>query len=134
MGIKTKLTTKGLAERLERIAASGRNVDAAVKKALPVGGQVLVEGMRARAPEDTGNLKSKITATEPVQDGNFIYIEVGLVDADDDTARYGNAQEYGWADRQGAKAGQPYVRPTLDHDSGKARKAMVDVLKGEEMV
>ena len=114
MGIKTKLTTKGMEKALEALAASGRNIDEIVKRALPAGGQVFVDGMRSRAPEDTGNLKSKIKMSEPEQDGNYIWIEVGLVDADDETARYGNAQEYGWSDRQGAKAGHrlPLQRPT----------------------
>lgn len=134
MGIKTKLTTKGMEKALEALAASGRNIDEIVKRALPAGGQVFVDGMRSRAPEDTGNLKSKIKMSEPEQDGNYIWIEVGLVDADDETARYGNAQEYGWSDRQGAKAGHPYIRPTVDHDKSRARKAMIEVVKQEEIV
>jgi len=131
MPIKTRLTTQGAAEWLEAIAKAGGNVDAAADKALVAGGQILVKGMQQRAPKDTGNLAEHIKASEPQADGNFHYIEVGLVDADKVTSRYGNAQEFGWASHEGHKAGHPYVRPTLDCDMTRARAAMVAVLKGE---
>lgn len=127
MGIKTKLTTKGFEEYLERIARAGASVDAIAAKALAAGGKVLVDGMQSRVPEDTGNLKSKISMSDPRQDGNFVYIEVGLVEADAKTARYGNAQEFGTANM----SAQPYVRPALDSDRGKARKAMRAVFDEE---
>lgn len=128
--MKAKLTTKGLEEYLERLAQKAVDIDAAAAAALTAGGDVLVQGERGRVPVDTGNLKEHIAATEPKQDGNFVYIEVGLVAADAETAIYGAAQEYGTARMEA----NPYHRPTMDVDLGKARKAMRDSLEQAEML
>ena len=132
MPIRTKLTTRGFEEYLERLANAGRDIDAIAADVLVAGGRVLAEGMQERAPKDTHNLENNIEVSEPQRDGNFTFVWVGLKkSADGNTHRYALAQEYGWADRQGAKAGQPYIRPTLDSDMGKARKAMRDVYEQE---
>ena len=128
MPIKSRLTTKGFEEYLEKIARAGRNVDAAADRALLAGGEILLDGMERRvpvgeAPHDPhpDNLKAHLELMGPVQEGNFHYIDVGLgKDTDADTARYGNVQEFGSA----TTPAQPYVRPTLDSDMGKARKAI----------
>lgn len=123
--IRTRLETKGVSEYLERVAAAGRDIDEVTDRMLMAGGEVLLKGMRRRAPVLTHNLQGKLTIVGPVREGNTHYIWVGIPpNVDKDTARYALAQEFGWGDKQGAKAGQPYVRPTLDADSGAARKAM----------
>jgi HK97 gp10 family phage protein len=116
-----RLETKGFAEWMERIAQAGRDVDQVAGQALEEGAEVLLEGMRKRVPKDTHNLEENLERTEVRQDGNVSYVDVGLSkDADAKTARYGNAQEYGSSNMQA----QPYIRPTLDEDMSKARKAM----------
>ena len=131
MAIRTKLTLKGMEQYLEAIAAAGANIDPAADRALAAGAELLKEGMIARAPEETGNLKSKIQAGEPQQDGNFHFIEIGLLKGTDkETARYGNAQEFGTANT----SAHPYVRPTMDSDMARARKAMRESLKAEGML
>jgi len=129
MAVKTKITTKGMKETLEALALRGRNVDQVVNEMLLAGGKVLLDGMKRRVPKDTHNLENHLVVDGPHKDGNFHYIEVGLprkkalVDAE--TARYGAAQEYGTS----SMAAQPYIRPTIDHDKRKARKAMRDVAR-----
>ncbi len=124
MPIKTRLTTKGFEEYLENIARAGKNIDVIADEALEAGGEILLDGMHRRVPKDTGNLDANLELMGPVQDGNFHYIDVGLGKGTDaDTARYGNVQEFGSA----TTPAQPYVRPTLDSDMGKARRAMRDV-------
>lgn len=126
MPLKTRLTTKGFAEYLEKVAQAGRNIDQVADQALAAGGAVLVEGMRARVAVDTHNLQDHIKATEPAADGNFHFIEVGLpAGTDAETARYGNVQEFG----SSKMPAHPYVRPTLDSDMGKARAEMRRVFK-----
>ena len=134
MAIRTKLSTKGFEAHLEDLVRAGQDVDAVAAEALLAGGAVLVDGMQRRAPKDTHNLESQISMTDPQQDGNLIFIEVGLIDVDADTARYGNAQEWGWADKTGAKAGRPYVRPTIDEDFGRARSAMRKVFQAKAVL
>lgn len=122
---------KGLEEYLERLVQMGKDVDAAAAKALEAGGDVLLAGMKRRVPKDTHNLEQHLVRTEPVRDGNYTYVEVGISkDADAETARYGTAQEYGTS----SMAAQPYIRPTVDSDAGKARAAMREVLKEEGLV
>lgn len=126
MPVRVKLETKGFEEYLERIAQAGKDVDHAADEALQAGGEVLLEGMDRRVPKDTHNLEQHLTIEGPVNDGNYHYITVGIAkDTDADTARYGNAQEYGTS----SMAAQPYIRPTLDSDMGKARKAMRAILE-----
>lgn len=119
--MKTKLTTKGFEDYLERLVAAHADIDAICDEALAAGGEVLLEGMQRRVPVDTGNLKDNLTVTEPMHDGNFHSINIGLVQGvDAKTMTYGMVQEYG----SGHVAAQPYIRPTMDEDMGKARKAM----------
>jgi len=124
MPIKSRLTTKGFEEYLERIARAGKDIDVIADQALTAGGEILLDGMHRRVPKDSGNLDAHLELMGPVQDGNFHYIDVGLGKGTDaDTARYGNVQEFGSA----TTPAQPYVRPTLDSDMGKARRAMREV-------
>lgn len=126
MPIKTRLTTKGLEEYLEEIVRAGQDIDAAADEALPAGGEVLVQGMKARVAVDTHNLQNHIGMTKPQRDGDFHFIEVGLVgDVDANTARYGNVQEFGSAHTPA----HPYVRPALDTEIGKARARMREVFE-----
>lgn len=121
MPIKTRLTTSGFAEYLEELVRAGRDVDAAADEALQAGGEVLLQGMQQRVPVDTHNLQSKLALSEPQKDGDFHFVEVGLLAGTDaETARYGNVQEFGSAHTPA----RPYVRPTLDADMGRARARM----------
>lgn len=130
MPVKSKLETRGLAEYLEAVAKAGHDVDAVAAEALEDGSEILLAGMQKRVPKDKHNLEHTLAIDGPNQDGNFHFIEVGLLGkgphkADADTARYGTAQEYGTS----SMAAQPYVRPTIDRDMSKARKAMREVFK-----
>lgn len=131
MAVRAKLETKGFAEYLERIAQAGKDVDLAAAEALQAGGEVLLAGMQRRVPKDTHNLEQHLAVDGPHRDGNFHYVEVGLdKKSDADTARYGNAQEFGTS----SMAAQPFVRPTLDTDMAKARRAMRDVFEANGII
>lgn len=126
MTTRGTISLKGFDEYLERVAKAGRDVDKAAAEAVAAGGDVLLEGMQRRVPKDTYNLEQHLERTEPKRDGNYTFVEVGLSkQADADTARYGNAQEYG----SSSMAAQPYIRPTLDEDGSKARAAVGKTLK-----
>lgn len=111
---------KGLDDYLEKIARADRDVDQAAEKAVVVGGDVILNGLWERVPRDTGYLAETLDRTAPAQDGNFVFVEVGMPrTAPADVARYGNVQEYGSADTPA----QPYIRPTFDEDKAKMRRA-----------
>jgi HK97 gp10 family phage protein len=92
-----------------------------MKRRVPVG----------EKPDDPhpGNLKAHIKIDGPHHDGNYHWAMVGVIHdiafTDAETARYGVAQEYGTS----SMAAQPYIRPTIDEDKGKAGKAMLEVFK-----
>jgi HK97 gp10 family phage protein len=129
MTTQAKLSTKGFEEYLEAIVRAGRDIDAIAADAVLAAAEVLEAGMRARVKVLTGNLRDHIQTKGPIIEGNFTYVEVGVIHdkafTDADTARYGNALEYGKAHTPA----QPYIRPAIAEDSGKARRAMREVLE-----
>lgn len=130
MASRTKLTTKGFEQYLERLAQAGRDIDQVSDEALIQGGEILLNGMKTRVPKgETHNLEKSLKVDGPHQDGNFHFVEVGVLDADADTARYGNVQEYSSA----STPAHPYIRPTLDGDMAKVRAAMKRVFIAAEI-
>lgn len=128
MPIKARLTTKGFEEYLEKLAQAGKDIDRIAAEALTVGGSILLDGMQRRVPKDTQNLLKNLECTEPKQDGNLVYVEIGVSRrADANTARYANAQEFG----SSSMPAQAYIRPTMDEDMGKAKREMKKVFEKE---
>ena len=126
MTTRARITTQGFEEYLERIVSAGMDVDAAAGEAVIAGGDVLLDGMTRRVPKDTHNLEEHLARGEPKREQNFTYVWVGMRPGTDaETARYGNAQEYGTS----SMPAQSYIRATRDQDSGKARKAMKRVFE-----
>jgi len=126
MPIRYKLETQGFSEYLERLAQAGQEIDPVADEMLVAGGDVLLEGMERRVPRDTGELADHLERSEPVQEGNFHSVTVGISPgAPAEVQRYGGAQEYGWSDHPG----QPYIRPAIDEDMRSARAAMRAVLE-----
>ena len=128
MATRVKFDTKPIINYLEDLVKNGKNIDLVVPKALKAGGGVLLDGMKKRVRKDTHNLEEHLVMDGPYQDGNYHFVKVGLSQkADAETARYANAQEYGTS----SMPAQSYIRATEDHDLGKARKAMLAVIKEE---
>lgn len=124
MTTRVKVSTKGFDEYLENLANAGKDVDLSIAKALIAGADVAEEGMVKRVPKDTHNLEDHIKRTDVQVSGNFSFLEVGVLDADAETARYANAQEYGTS----SMAAQPYIRPTIKEDARKINKAIKESL------
>jgi hypothetical protein len=125
MPVRYKLETKGFSEYLERLVQASLDIDLVTDEALETGGDILLEGMERRVPRDSGELAADLERSEPVQDGNFHYIEVGLSkNAPAEVARYGGAQEYGWGPDH---PGQAYIRPAIDEEMKSARAKMREI-------
>jgi len=128
MAVRVSWTLTGIGDYLERIRKAGQDVDAAAGRAVQAGGAVLLDGMKRRVRKDTHNLEQHLEESPVNQDGNLVSVEVGMSrDVDADTARYGNAQEYGTS----SMAAQSYIRATVDNDGAKARRAMRESLESE---
>jgi HK97 gp10 family phage protein len=125
---------RGMEEYLENLASAGENVDDAAKRAVMAGTEVAQTGMKRRAAYLTGNLQEHIQIKGPEQDGNFISAEVGLIHekayTDAETARYGNANEYGTS----SMPAHPFIRPTLKTDASKIRRAERESLKKDSVI
>jgi HK97 gp10 family phage protein len=127
-GFNTTLSLSGIEEYLERVAQAGRDVDEAAARALLEGAEVIQEAQRALAPVDTGNLREHIQIKGPEQDGNYIFVEVGVIHdrafTDAKTDRYAKAQEFGWGDKKGYRAGHSFIRTGRDNSRARALAAM----------
>jgi len=138
MTCRVSVNFKGADELLEDLFRLGQDVDQAAAIAVAAGGDAILDGMLADVPvgdasegdPHPGQLMATLKRTEPVQEGNFTSVDVGMSpDANADVARYGNAQEYGY--RRGGKHYPPqsYIRKGFDKKKTAARKAMKDALR-----
>ena len=118
--MKTVLTTKGFDDYIEKLANAGEDIDAITDEALAAGGQVLKDGMQRRAPVASGHLKGRISMTEPVNNGNYHSVRIGIFNVDRKREIYFFYQEYGHS----RTAAHPYLRPAFDEDMRKARANM----------
>lgn len=134
MATKTYISTKGFEEYLERIVAAGKDVDEAAFHACQAGAEVAKKGMVVRVAKDTMNLQDHIQIDGPHQEGNYSFVEVGIINKKDftdaNTARYGNAQEYGTS----SMPAQPYIRPTMSGDKRKILQAIKASLFADEVM
>ncbi len=132
MTTQHKFDLKGLDEYLEAIAKAGRDVDAAADKALLAAAEIIQDGMLAEIEAqgliDTHNLENHIRIKGPIVDGNFHQVEVGVIHdiafTDANTARYGNAQEYGYVQDGRHYPARSYIRTGFDKNRKKALAAM----------
>ena len=137
MVVRVSFELKGLDEYLERIVQAGQDVDAAAGRAVKAGGDVLLLGMQRRVPKDTGNLEEHLERSEVDQDGNFVFVSVGMkpaAEVDADTARYGNAQEYGYKRGKKHYPARSYIRASFDSDKSKVRAAQKKSLQGDGVI
>jgi HK97 gp10 family phage protein len=134
MATKGSLNLNGLSAYLEELARAGKDVDEAAGRALVKGAEPILDEMEKLVPvgdpavdPHPGNLRNHLAVDGPHQDGNFISVDVGVINADEDTGIYGNVQEYGSASNEA----QPYIRPSLKGKKSAAMRAMKESLKGE---
>lgn len=131
MTTKAYFSVKGLGEYMEAIQKAGKDIDAAAQRALTAGAPILQGEMQDLVPFDTGDLSDHIQIDGPHQEGNFSYIEVGVVTADAETARKGNAQEYGWSSGGKFHPGKSYIRPAIDRKRALVLRTIRESLKAE---
>jgi HK97 gp10 family phage protein len=131
-GMKLQFDWKGIDGEMERLAALGKDIDGAVDRAMLPAGEMLQQTMVENAAEETGNLKSQIAIEGPTTDGNLHEMKIGLIEgmADDETMRYGKAQELGTS----SMPAHPFNRNTRDTKAGTARKMIKESLAAEGKV
>lgn len=125
MAFKVKTVTSGFKPTLDALAQLSLNIDEIAAQALQAGAEVMQEGMLKRVPVDTGNLRDHIKINGPENVEGMISCEVGVLDADAETARYANVQEHGTASMRA----HSFIRATMDEDKKKIRKAIRDTFK-----
>lgn len=115
----------GLEGYIAQVEQAGRDVLAATEAAVNDGADVILAEMRRLVPVDSGNLKSHLNKRTETE-GDKIIATVGVLDADAETARYGNVMEYG----SSSVAARSYVRAAFTGKRRAALKAMRDALRG----
>lgn len=135
MTTQAYFTVRGLEEYMDTLLKAGRDIDAAAQRALEKGAPILQSEMQALVPIDEGNLLEHIQIDGPHQEGNYSYIEVGVIHksgfTDAETARYGNAQEYGWSSGGKFHPGRSYIRPAIDRKRALVLRTIRESLKAE---
>lgn len=124
MTTQGKFSLNGVAEYLEELERLGHDIDKVADEVVLEAGQEVQADMQNLVPVDSGNLFDHIQIDGPHQDGNFHYVEVGVIHdlafTDENTAIYGNVIEYGSA----RVAAQPYIRPALAKNRTIMRKTL----------
>lgn len=120
-----------------------------VRNAVNAGAKVYRDGMKTRAPKDTGELQNAMTikASPDRREGGFTALvgvkysrkvaassrKPGHAPSSEDPGVYARFLEFG---RPGAKghthqAAQPFIRPTFDQDTQKAEQAVGERFESE---
>lgn len=87
-------------EKLDKLEKKAKNDMS--KNALNKGADIMESTIKANIPVDTGALQESIDKSN-VKGGANPKINVGLIDADADVIRYGNAQNFGTENMIGKK-------------------------------
>jgi HK97 gp10 family phage protein len=151
MAVKGFFSVDGLEAYFEKLAKAGRDVDPAADKAVEAGGHVVFDDMLDRVPVASGDLKAHLEKTGKTaiqREGNFHFMEIGLLDLGTVKANYGKRgkrspkkqysqqflygiiQEFGKSNM----AAQPYVRPAFDNNRARVKQAEIESLKASGML
>lgn len=131
--LSAKFSVSGVDEFLAKIEKSGKNIDAACKKAineaLPIVEKSMKEG--AERHKRTGDVVNALEAIEAKQQGNLIYAEVGIDLGKHPEAIEAVFQEYG--DGHSPEFPDPFVRPAVDDNKRQINATIKKVLRKEGM-
>ena len=134
MTTRASFDLKGMNKYLEDIQKAGVDIDLAAAGALMEGAEPLHVEMKDLVPFDTGDLSSHIQIKGPTREGNITFIEVGVINADANTAKKGNAQEYGWISGGKFHKGKSYIRAAIASKKSAVMKAIRESLKRQGFV
>lgn len=126
-----RLEVSGLEDYLQRINATGRNVDDAVKTAIFESAQPIYNDIRdwAERHRRTGVMLEGVDLSEPQQSGNEISVTVGINDEKSPGAWHAVFVEYGTP----TQPADPGIRNAFDNNKTKVKKIQREVLKREGM-
>lgn len=111
--MKGEFTIKGLKKYTEELEAAAEQVDPICRDTLFEAAQTMQEQMRERVPILSGRLYEHILIDGPNSNGNFHFVEVGIIHnlsfTPKDVAIQANVVEFGSA----RQAAQPFLRPVF---------------------
>jgi len=129
--LSAKFSVEGVNELLEKIAETGKNVDAACHKAVAATLPIIEKSMRdgANRHRRTGEVVEAIELQDVKQQGNYIYGVVGINLEKHPEAIEGVFQEYG--DGHSPEFPDPFVRPAVDDNKRRINSTIKKVLQKE---
>jgi hypothetical protein len=130
------LSLNGVQKWLDDLDREITDIDAAIGRAELKGADPIQREMAALVPGPrTHNLENHVRIKGPTHEGNDTITEIGVIHdpafTDPDTARYGNAEEYGWSSGGVWHPGKSYIRAGLDNRRSEAMAAVKQSLKDE---
>lgn len=131
--LSASFSVEGMEEFFERIAAMGKNVDEACKKAVNEALPIVEKSMKEGAERHrlTGDVADAIEVLDAKQQGNYIYATVGIDLEKHPEAFEGVFQEYG--DGHSPELPDPFLRPAVDDNRKEINRTIKQVLKKEGM-
>lgn len=132
--LSAKFSISGMEEFFKRIEESGKNVDAACKKALNEALPIVEKTAREGAEKHklTGDVVNALEVVEAKQQGNYIYAQVGI-DLDKHPEAFEAVfQEYG--DGHSPEFPDPFIRPAVDDNKRQINATIKKVLRKEGML
>ena len=129
MTTKAKLTLTGLDDYLDALQRADKDINQVARAALAEVGGILQSAMIDRVPVDSGNLRDHIKIKTPTKEGDFNYVEVGIIHdvnyTDKQTAIQAIAVEFGSVKMKA----QPFVRPAIASSKNVVNNLVRDRLK-----
>ena len=129
--LSANLKISGLEEYLKKIAAAGKNVDAACRKAINESTSIIKNSMDegAQRHRRTGETAEAIEKTKAKPTGNYNYATVGIDLQKHPNAAHAVFREYG--DGHSPEFPDPFIRPAVDNNRKQVAKIQRTVLKKE---
>ncbi|WP_379135986.1 HK97-gp10 family putative phage morphogenesis protein [Paenibacillus sp. sgz500958] len=123
------LDVSGVEDYLARVAAAGRSVDDAVKKALTESAAPIQADISKWAEKHklTGTTLAGVDVADPQQFGNKIVVQVGIDDTKSPGAWHSTFVEYGTP----TQPADPGIRMAFEKNKSKVKKIQREVLKRE---
>lgn len=117
----------GIEEYMAQVQKLGRNVDRVVAEAIHESAKTVRDDIEAWAQKhkQTGTMLEGVDLSEPQQDGNHIFVDVGINDDKSPGAWHAVFVEYG----SPTQPADPGIRTAFEQNKSKVKNIQRDVLK-----
>ncbi len=122
-----KFELSGLDEYLAKIQAAGNNIDEACEAAIVASAQPIYDDIKTGAERHvrTGTTLAGVDLSNPIREGNKVFVEVGINENKSKGARHIVFTEYG----SPTNPPDPFIRTAFTSNKAKVKKLQREILK-----